>query len=110
MIFDHRTYVCRPGTLKRHLALYGQYGYPVQLRHLGAPLIYAMTDVGDVNSFVHIWVYESAADRAAKREAMQADPDWQAYLAKSVEAGYLLRQENKLLAPVPFFDTSAIAR
>lgn len=30
MIYDHRTYVCRPGTIKKHLALYGSYGYPAQ--------------------------------------------------------------------------------
>jgi hypothetical protein len=28
---------------------------------------------------------------------MQADPDWQAYLKKSAEAGYLINQENKIL-------------
>ncbi len=103
MIYDHRTYVCRPGTIKRHLDLYKQHGWEPQTRHLGRPLLYAMTDVGDVNSYVHIWVYQSAADRAERRTAMQADPDWQAYLAKSAEAGYLISQENKLLTEVPFF-------
>jgi hypothetical protein len=34
---------------------------------------------------------------------MMADPDWQAYLAKSAEAGYLIKQENNLMTPAPFY-------
>ena len=104
MIFDHRTYTCRPGTIKKQLALYAEFGYPAQTRHLGAPFLYATTEVGDVNSFVHVWAHESAADRATKRAALQADPEWNAYLAKSAEAGYLTGQENKLLTAAPFFE------
>ena len=103
MIFDHRTYRCRPGTIGLHMALYEQYGLEPQTRHLGQPLLYGLTETGDVNSYVHVWVYESAGDREARRAAMQADPDWQTYLAKSAEAGYLIRQENKILTPAPFF-------
>jgi hypothetical protein len=44
-----------------------------------------------------------AADRANKRAAMQADPEWQAFLKVSAEAGYLTQQENKLLTAAPFF-------
>jgi hypothetical protein len=102
MLLDHRTYFCRPGTLKKHLALYEQQGWPVQTRHLGMPFAYLTTETGDVNSFVHIWMYEDAADRARRRAAMQADPDWIAYQEKSGEAGYLIRQENKLMIPAPF--------
>ena len=42
------------------------------------------------------------AENATKRAAMQADPDWQLYLQKSGEAGYLIKQENKLMNPAPF--------
>jgi hypothetical protein len=103
MIYDHRTYICRPGTIRKHLALYEQYGWAPQRRHLGDPALYGVTETGDVNSYVHVWVYEDAADRAKKRAAMQADPDWQAYLERSAEAGYLLSQENKILTPTSFF-------
>ncbi len=53
---------------------------------------------------MHIWVYEDAADRARKRAAMQADPEWIEYLAMSAEAGHLVSQENKLMVPAPFFE------
>lgn len=106
MLFDVRTYTCRPGTIKKHLELYQSTGMAPQTRHLGAPLFYGMGETGDPNQYVHIWVYESAADREKKRAAMQADPDWQAYLAKSAEAGWLISQQNKLLVNAPFFESS----
>lgn len=102
MLFDHRTYICRAGTIKLHLALYEEHGFAAQSRYLGKPLLYAATETGDVNSYVHVWVYKDAGDREAKRAALLADPDWQAYLKKSREAGYLISQVNNLMTPVSF--------
>lgn len=102
MLIDHRTYVCRPGTIKKHLEIYQAYGWAAQTRHLGMPVAYLTTETGDVNSYVHIWAYEDAADRARRRAAMQADPEWIEYLRRSAEAGYLVSQENKLMVPVGF--------
>ena len=100
MLYDHRTYTCRAGTIRKHLDIYVKHGFATQSRHLGKPVLYALTEVGDVNSYVHVWAYDSADDRAKKRAAMQADPAWQEYIRVSNEAGYLLRQENKLLLSV----------
>jgi hypothetical protein len=72
-------------------------------RHLGKPLAYLQTDAGNVNSYMHIWVYESAADRDARRQALQYDPAWADYLKMSAEAAYLISQENRLMTPVSFF-------
>lgn len=105
MIYDHRTYVCRPGTIAKHMKLYADHGWATQCRHLGAPVVYGSVETGDVNSYVHIWCFEDASDRARKRAALKDDPAWQGYLAKSAEAGYLIRQENKILIPAPFFRT-----
>jgi hypothetical protein len=33
---------------------------------------------------------------------MMADPEWQAYLEMNAEAGYLLRQESRLMSPASF--------
>ena len=102
MLYDHRTYTCRPGMLKAHMALYEQKGFKVQSRHLGKPLLWATTDVGDVNSYVHVWVYRDAADRAARRAAMWKDPEWLAYIEESNKLGALVAQENKILVDAPF--------
>ncbi len=103
MLLDVRTYTCQPGTLQGHLKLYEQYGKPAQTRHLGKPLAYLVTETGNPNQYIHIWVYENAGDRETRRAAMQADPDWQDYLARSVELGALVAQENRLMKPVDFF-------
>lgn len=102
MMYDHRTYTCRPGTIRKHLALYEQHGLAPQIRHLGRPVLHAMTEIGDVNSYVHIWAYESLADRTERRAAMAADPEWQEYVRLNAEAGYLVRQENRILIRSPF--------
>ena len=106
MIYDHRTYRCRPGTLQRQLQLYAEHGWAIQRRHLGEPLLFAATETGDVNSYIHVWVYESAADREQKRAGLQQDPEWTGYLQKSAEAGNLISQTNAILKSAPFFAPS----
>ena len=103
MLYDVRTYTCRAGTIRKHLALYAEHGYAVQSRHLGKPLAYLQTETGNVNSYMHIWVYASAADREARRQALQKDPEWTNYLTRSAEAGFLISQENRLMTPTAFF-------
>src|SRR3546814_19757392 len=87
MLFDVRRYTCRPGTIVKHLELYERLGKEPQARNLGKPVLYAKCETGDPNSYLHIWAYESAGDREKKRAAMQADPDWKAYLAESAKPG-----------------------
>ena len=106
MLFDMRTYTCRPGTLNAHLQLYEREGLATQIRHLGEPFLYGLTETGPLNTYVHVWAYASAQDRADRRAAMQADPAWSAYLKSSGEAGYLISQENRLLVSAPFFRPS----
>ena len=106
MLFDVRTYTCRPGSIRKHMELYLEKGWEAQRRNLGEPLFYGACETGDPNQYVHIWVYENAGDREKKRAAMQADPDWQAYIAASAEAGWLIAQENKLMVNAPFFESS----
>jgi NIPSNAP len=57
---------------------------------------------GDVNTIVHDWAYEDAADRTRRRAAMFADPAWLNYLQKLNESGYLLEQKTSLMIPAKF--------
>ncbi len=102
MLIDHRTYRVRPGTMQAHLDIYEQYGFDAQVRHLGKPVAYMFAESGDLNTIVHVWAYENAGDRETKRTAMLADPDWQTYLKKNREAGYLQDQVTKLMVPAKF--------
>ena len=103
MIFDHRTYTCKFGMVAAHMALYEKSGMAAQTRHLGQPLFYATTEIGDINSFVHIWAYKELADRTKRRAAMNADPEWQAFVKAARELGAIIKQENKILVPAAFF-------
>jgi hypothetical protein len=103
MLLDVRTYSCHPGTIKAHLALYAKLGKGPQTRHLGQPLAFLTTETGNPNQYIHIWVYENAADRETRRAGMAADPEWQAYLAESRALGALAEQRNQLMQPVDFF-------
>lgn len=102
MLLDVRTYTCRPGTIKLQLELYEKLGFKPQTRHLGQPVAFMVTETGPINTYIHIWAYESAGDRETKRAGMQADPEWQAFLKASAEAGYLINQQNQLMTPAAF--------
>ncbi|GHA87566.1 NIPSNAP family protein [Modicisalibacter luteus] len=102
MIVDLRTYTMFPGRLNTFLDLYEREGLPIQKKHLGEPLGYFVTETGTLNQVVHMWGYESAADRERRRQAMESDPDWIAYRRKSAEAGNVQHQTNKLLRSTSF--------
>jgi hypothetical protein len=103
MIVDHRTYELLPGCLRDFLAVYEKEGYPVQSKHLGKPIGWYTTEVGNVNEIVHMWAYEDLADRAKRRAAMAADPAWGAYLGKVKP--FLKTMNNKILVPTAWSPT-----
>jgi hypothetical protein len=103
MLLDVRTYTCKPGTIKKHLALYATKGAAPQSKNLGQPVAFMTTETGNPNQYIHIWKYENAGDREAKRAALWADPDWLAYTQESAVLGALEAQENKLMVPVDFY-------
>ena len=103
MLIDVRTYTCRPGTIKKHLALYEKMGKAPQTKHLGQPMAYMVGETGNPNEYMHIWIYENAGDREQKRAAMWADPDWIAYTQESAKLGALVSQGNRLMTPVSFY-------
>lgn len=102
MIVDLRTYTMVPGRLASFLELYEKEGLPVQEKHLGKPIGYFVTEVGALNQVVHLWGYESQADRERRRNAMDADPAWIAYRKKSAATGNIQLQENKILKSTSF--------
>ena len=102
MLLDVRTYKTLPGCVPAQLELYKKYGYPVQLRYMGEPHYYLVSESGQLNTFVHGWIYESAGDREAKRAAMNKDPDWKHFLAENAKAGNVIEQANWLMTPAPF--------
>jgi len=102
MIVDQRTYTIQIGMLRDFLALYAAEGLAVQTEHLGPPLGYFTTEVGDVNQVVHLWQYTDMADRERRRAQLEADHRWLAYRRKAGASGQVVRQYNTLLKTVDF--------
>jgi hypothetical protein len=51
---------------------------------------------------VHLWAFDSLADREQRRAAMEADPLWPVYVDALRELGVIQQQESKLLRSVSF--------
>jgi hypothetical protein len=73
----------------------------LQKKYLGDPLGYYYTEVGPLNQVVHLWAYEDLADMERRRAARNADPAWAEF--RSLAAGCVHTQEDKLVRPAPFF-------
>lgn len=102
MIVDHRTYAIKPGKLNEYLKLYETEALPLQLKYLGHCVgWYVSNDIGPLSQIVHMWAYESLADREARRARLAADPAWPKFLEKAML--FLDSMENKILRPAPYF-------
>jgi hypothetical protein len=102
MILDLRIYTTKPGRTAEFVALYKELGWPIQQKYLGRCVAWSVTAEGPLNQVVHIWAYDSQADREARRTAMAADPAWGAYLAASAKADLVVNMENRFLKPTDF--------
>lgn len=100
MIIEERTYDLQPGRLAEYIALIQNEGIAIQRPILGRLVGYFHSDLGPLNQIVHIWAYESFADRAERRAKLAADPQWIEY-AKKVR-GFSIRQRSKILLPMSF--------
>ena len=49
---------------------------------------------------MHLWGYESLAERERRRALLAADPDWLAYLKQSPDI--IVKMESRILVPAPF--------
>lgn len=100
MIVEERIYTLHPGQAGAYLKAYEAEGMAIQKRILGRMVGYYQTEFGTLNQVIHMWAYEDLNERAERRAALFADPDWLAYVAKV--RPMILKQENRLLLPAPF--------
>ena len=102
MIIDLRTYTVKPGRVHEFVALYKELAWPLQQKYLGRCIGWYTGLEGTLNQVVHVWAYESQADREARRLAMYKDPAWTEYMRRTGESELLLHTENRLLSPTDF--------
>ncbi|XP_068745406.1 protein NipSnap homolog isoform X1 [Montipora capricornis] len=61
------------------------------------------TDIGGINEAVHIWEYDSFAQRTEAKQAMSQDQTWiNDYVKKMLNM--LVKQDNVVMNAVPWFD------
>ena len=100
MIVEERCYTVKPGTVHVYYQDYQPRGLEIQTRILGNLIGYFHTEIGEINQIVHLWRYESLAERERRRGLLAADPDWQAYLKQSPDI--IVKMESRILVPAPF--------
>jgi hypothetical protein len=100
MIVEERIYTLHAGKVPEMVKLYGTEGLRLQETYLGKFIGYFTTETGNLNQVVFMWGYDSLDDRAARREKMARDPEWQAYLKKVQPL--IMTQENRILKPATF--------
>ena len=95
---DERSYTVRTGKVGEFVRLYREKGYEVQKEYLGEPFGYFQTETGTLDQVVHMWAFDSAADRERRRQELAQDSRWVRYQQSS---GHLLvARENRLLETV----------
>jgi NIPSNAP len=100
MIVEERTYTVKPGTVRQYYDDYNPRGLKIQERILGNLIGYFHTEIGELNKIVHLWGYESLAEREKRRAALAVDPEWLAYLQQSPDI--IVTMESRILVPAPF--------
>ena len=101
MIFDVRTYRLHPGKTSQFFETYEKEGMGPQVHHLGNMVAFLQSHIGEQNQILHIWGYESIADREARRARLFADPAWINYMPKVQPL--FQHMENKTMIPAPFW-------
>lgn len=100
MILEERIYTIKIGQIGTFLNLVETQGFELGRRVLGAPLGYFTTEIGDLATVVHLWAYESHADRERRFAELFAIPEWLAFIDAVLPL--IERMETRILRPAPF--------
>ena len=104
MIIEERIYTLHPGKVPVYMKYYQDEGLAIQQAILGNLIGWHYTDVGPQNQIIHMWGYDSYADRDCRRGKLAESPEWKAFLPKIIPL--IIRQENKSLIPAPWSPTA----
>lgn len=100
MIVEERIYTLHPGKVPEYMRLYEAEGFAIQEPILGNLVGWYFTDFGPQNQIIHMWGYDSYAERDRRRAELQKSEAWHAFHARI--RPLILRQENKTLIPAPW--------
>ncbi len=104
MIYEMRVYRCVPGRLPALLNRFRDITLKLWEKHAIRQVGFFTTLIGESNQeLTYILAWESLAEREAKWNAFQADPDWIAARAKTEESGQIVGNIiSQMLVPTAF--------
>lgn len=95
MIYEVRTYDCRPTTMPEVIKRFGDaYEHRRKYSELAACWY---TEIGPLNQIVHIWPYESLDERGRIRAEAANDPNWPPRIQE-----FLVNATAEIFVPFPF--------
>jgi hypothetical protein len=100
LIVEERTYHVFTGKLPEVVRLYTEEGSAIQQGHLGNLVGAYTVDVGDVSSIVHLWGYDSYAERERRRALLQTDQRWKDFLPRLQPL--IHTQRTRILLPTSY--------
>ena len=95
MIIEVRTYQLRPGTLAEAEKRFGE-ALPAREKHSKLAAFWH-TEVGALNQIIHVWQYDSFAQRAAVRAAATKEEGWPPAIRE-----FVVSQQSEVFIPAPF--------
>lgn len=101
MFVEERIYTMAPGNVHPYLNVYASQGLPIAGPILGNNLVGMFySEIGDLNTVVSLFSYQSLDDRQRRRAELAKSPEWQAYAKQATTL--VMKQQNRILVPAPF--------
>lgn len=102
MIVEMRTYTVKPLRTNDFLQLYERAALPLQKKYLGNLIGFFVSEIGALNQVVHLWGFDSLAEREQLRYQMEQDPGWDLYRNALRDLDVIQQQETKILKSTAF--------
>ncbi|MEI7761126.1 MAG: NIPSNAP family protein [Thermoleophilia bacterium] len=100
VIIEQRDYHAHTGQLPELVRLYAEEGILIQQEVLGGFIGAFTTEIGALSTYTSMWRYDSFGEREARRAALQARDDWQAFAGRIQPL--IHTQQNRILTPTSF--------
>ena len=102
MIVELRTYTLKALHTGEFLQLCETAALPLQKKYLGHMIGFYVSEIGPLNEVVHLWAFESLAERERRRALMEADPGWPLYRQALFDLDVVIEQNTKILRTTSF--------
>ena len=83
-----------PGRVPAQLELYAKFGYPVQLRYMGEPFVYAAAESGELNTFTTSGSMRAPPTARPSARRWRRIRTGRSISAENAKAGNIVEQRN----------------